>query len=75
MKWVSVEERLPETNDDVLVWYEYFRYGEYNCMFQTYGIGHYHEDFRMWFGDDLCGTKVKVLYWMPLPKPPKDLEE
>lgn len=29
MEWISVEERLPETDDEVLVWFKYFRYGDF----------------------------------------------
>lgn len=38
-EWISVKDRLPEDGKEVLCWYEYFRYGNYNRMFQTYGIG------------------------------------
>ena len=68
--WIPVTERLPEPMVDVLCWYEYFRFGSYNRMFQTYGIGHYfHGDF--WGGEVSNGHKTKVLAWMPLPEPPK----
>lgn len=69
-KWISVDEALPENGNEVLVWYEYFRFGEYNCMYQTYGLGRYIQEYSTWGGDDLNGTKVKVLYWQPLPEPP-----
>lgn len=70
--WIPVEERLPEEDDTddlkyYLVWYEYFRYGDYNKMFQTYGIAYFL--CGRWGGDDMNGTNVKVLAWMPLPKP------
>ena len=67
-KWVSVEERLPENYTDVLCWYEYFRYGDYNRMYQTYGIGYCING--QWGGEVSNGTKCKVLYWQPLPTPP-----
>ena len=69
-KWISVEERLPENGNDVLCWYEYYRYGDYNRMYQTYGIGCCWNG--TWCGDVPSGSRSKVLYWMPLPMPPKE---
>lgn len=71
-KWIPVEEQLPKDGVNVLVWYEYYRYGDYNCsMYQTYGIG-YQFDGR--WGGDVNGTKARCIAWMPLPDPyePKD---
>ena len=62
--WISVEERLPKDGEEVLVWYEYFRYGDYNCMFQTYGIGYQFDGH--WSGD-VNGTKARCIAWQPLP--------
>lgn len=68
-QWISVKDRLPEDGEDVLIWYEYFRYGSYNRMFQTYGIGYQFNGF--WSGVDPLGHKARVFAWMPLPEPPK----
>lgn len=64
--WIPVEERLPEDGQKVLVWYEYFRYGEYNRMFKTYGIGWQFDGH--WSGD-VSGTKARCIAWQPLPEP------
>ena len=37
--WTLVSDALPPDGEDVLCWYEYFRFGEYNRMYQTFGIG------------------------------------
>lgn len=66
MDWISVKDKLPEEGQDVLVWYEYYRYGEYNCMYQTYGIGYQYNGF--WSGD-VQGEKSRCIAWMPLPSP------
>ena len=68
-RWIPVTERLPEDGDVVLCWYEYFRFGEYNRMYRTYGIGYYING--MWGGDVSNGRNIKVLAWMPLPAPPE----
>ena len=67
-EWVSVEDGLPENYTDVLCWYEYFRYGDHNQMYQTCGIGYCING--QWGGEVSNGTKCKVLYWQPLPTPP-----
>ena len=71
-RWIPVTERLPEDGDVVLCWYEYFRFGEYNRMYRTYGIGYYING--MWGGDVSNGRNTKVLAWMPLPEPPEEVE-
>ena len=69
LRWVPVTERLPEDGDVVLCWYEYFRFGEYNLMYQTSGIGYYING--MWGGDVSNGRNIKVVAWMPLPAGPE----
>ena len=71
-RWIPVTERLPEDGDVVLCWYEYFRFGEYNRMYRTYGIGYYING--MWGGDVSNGRNIKVLAWMPLLAPPEEVE-
>ncbi len=56
---------------EILVWYEYFRYGEYNCMYQMYGIA-YHVKGR-WCGD-VTGRNARCIAWQPLPEPFKAKE-
>ena len=69
-RWVSVAERLPEEYMEVLCYYEYFRYGDYNCMFRTIDRGYFGNG--RWGGEAGQGDKNKVLAWMPLPEPPKE---
>lgn len=68
--WIPVMERLPQEYEDVLCYYEYFRYGDHNCMFRAIDRGYYVGG--RWGGEAGQGLKNKVLYWMPLPEPPKE---
>ncbi len=71
-EWIPVSKEPPKEGEDVLVWYEYFRYGDYNCMWQTYGIG-WQYDGR--FSVDNGGAKQRVIAWCELPKPYEESEE
>ena len=66
-EWIPVTKQLPKENTWVLCWYEYFRYGDYECMQETYGVGFY-DSYGHW-GGDVSGHKSKAIAWMPLPKP------
>lgn len=69
-QWIPVTKRLPDNYTDVLVWFEYFRYGDYNCLYQTYGIGSYSTKYDSWMINHETGwRKLRVLAWMPLPEP------
>ncbi|MBR4347269.1 MAG: DUF551 domain-containing protein [Oscillospiraceae bacterium] len=71
-EWISVKDRLPESSKEVLVWYEYFRYGEFNRLYQTFGIGERFENYNSWMIDHSTGWhKLRVIAWMPLPEPPR----
>ena len=68
-QWIPCSERMPEDYVDVLVWFEYFRYGDYNCMYATHGIGNYSKEYNSWTINHETGWKdLRVLAWMPLPE-------
>lgn len=69
-RWIPCSERLPKDGQDVLCWYQYFRYGNYNRLWQTYGIGFQYNG--NWGGEVSTGRDTKVLFWMPLPEPPEE---
>jgi hypothetical protein len=69
-RWIPCSERLPEDGQYVLCWYQYFRYGNYNRLWQTYGIGFQYNG--NWGGEVSTGRDTKVLFWMPLPEPPEE---
>ena len=69
--WISVDDRLPDTKEYVLVadWYSGDNYGMVKAYYNS-----------VWFIDkdsvDVCGNAVADLgfnptHWMPLPDPPK----
>lgn len=68
--WIPGTEGLPEELETVLVWFEYYRYGNFNCMYQTYGLGYV---VGGKFSGIINGTsgwkKLKVIAWMPVQGP------
>jgi len=55
---------LPEDDVDVLVWYEYFRYEEYNRLFQTIGILFTYNGKWSGFVNDQSGSsQLMIIAW------------
>ncbi len=75
-EWISVKDRLPETDfENVLVWFEYYRYGEYNCLYQTYGLSYtFHGEWSGFVNGQSGWRDLRIIAWQPLPDPPKERE-
>lgn len=70
--WIIPSERMPDDFEKVLVWFEYFRYGEYNRPFQTHGISYTFKGEWSGFVNGESGWRdLRIIAWMPLPAPPK----
>lgn len=66
MDWISVKDRLPEDDNEVLVYYGGSRVKwKYGIEFVNYINGECYG----WCGQDQL---VSVTHWMPLPAPPDD---
>ena len=70
--WISVDERLPESEDWVVVWYQ-DKDGDY---FPTVGAYRSYGSLpRQWVTDvdnsELAYPPEKITHWMPLPPPPQ----
>lgn len=69
-RWIPVSERMPEDEKEVLVWFEYFQYGYYNRLYQTYGLGYAENGEWSHFVNGTSGWKdLNIIAWMPLPEP------
>lgn len=71
--WIPCSERMPEEDGkDVLVSFEYFRYGSYNRLYQTVGISYtYHGDWSGFVNGSSGWTQLRIIAWQPLPEPYK----
>ena len=64
-RWIPVSERLPDTDDEVLCWYEYYHWSQEKVL-PDYGIGCYFKKTSAWYGEVAVGREVRVIAWMPL---------
>ena len=69
--WHDAQNDPPKENGEYLCYYEYFRYGNYNCMYRTMDRGQFFNG--NWSGEPTHETNTKVLAWteLPLPEPPE----
>lgn len=71
-EWIPTSERLPDDMQRVLIWFEYYRYGDFNCMYQTYGFGYVCDGKWSPFINGETGWQDhRVIAWQPLPDPYK----
>lgn len=64
-EWIPVNEGLPEEMKEVPVWFEYYRYGDYNRLYQTMGIGYVIDGKWSYFVNGTSGWKdLRIIAWM-----------
>jgi len=69
-EWIPCSERLPDDMKKVLVWYEYYRYGDFNCMYQTYGFCYVCDGkWSPFINGETGWTDARIIAWQPLPEP------
>lgn len=66
-EWISVEDRLPETNEDVLV-YRGKCIGYLVNVYTYLGNNKWEDEYGYWSRTDSDG----ITHWMPLPALPKE---
>ena len=62
-EWISVKDRLPEDNTNVLVYR-----GSLISVYTYIGHNEWEDDYGYWSRTDDDG----ITHWMPLPEPPKE---
>lgn len=65
-QWISVDDKLPEWDKTVLVWYAS------DTLFgvsEGYGLSWYHGS---WHLNELNGENIRIFYWQYLPEKPKE---
>ncbi len=78
MEWISVKDRLPDDDEDVLVYHEYDFHISVGCFcrdnihyyIETDGSKFYTD--TGWESEIPWAQKGGVTHWMPLPQPPKE---
>lgn len=75
-EWIPVSMGLPEDMQKVLIWFEYYRYGDYNCMYPTYGFGYVCDgEWSPFINGETGWQDARIIAWQPLPEPYKEEEE
>jgi hypothetical protein len=71
-KWISVKDRLPDNNQEILVYSNTLEAKEVRKL--TPYACYYYDGF-MSYGDNLSQqwlSTITITHWMPLPEPPKE---
>lgn len=55
-RWIPCSERLPDTDDYVLCWYEYYHWSQEKVL-PEYGLGCYLKETSAWFGEVANGSE------------------
>lgn len=71
-EWISVKDKLPDYGEEVLAILS-GRPNEFVTLMEAYMLAAYYPE--AWFVDEYPDwDDAQVSYWMPLPEPPKEVD-
>lgn len=67
--WIPCSSgQMPEDMEEVLVWFEYFRYGNYNRLCQRYGLSYtFKGEWSGFINGESGWHQWRIIAWQPLP--------
>lgn len=69
-QWISVEDRLPEKREEVLIYLPEYDSVETASLFTIPSL-----NLKEWTQDEDAFVFDEVSHWMPLPEPPKEVRD
>ena len=74
-QWRSVKEELPKDGDTILIYYKYRESGRLEYKYSYMQVEYNAQNGFNLFENNLSKWGCKVLFWIPIPEPPKDESE
>lgn len=73
-KWIKLSEQQPGKEDRYKFFFILYQNPHWISKFSNIDIPKYLPETAMWIGDQFDATRIKPLFWMPVPELPQSGE-
>lgn len=75
MQWRNPKDELPKDGENILIYYKYRESGRLEYIYSYMQVKFNIQNGFNLFENNMSKWGCKVLFWMPIPEPPKDGSE